>query len=603
MSKSRKTKRHVRKSGQHGKRGQAGRDGGQQKRMWAGIPRKNQWNAWLEHLADRRQPVALTDLIARRGKNPLRWVLPDACDGAPAHQPLKQLLKLGSKKKQAATATSDLARDWLETLPGREPDAMLGLECLAWCHALPRIAPVLAHELWCQLAQQLAETVELATGLNLQDSPTTHQLLAGELPLALSYQFPEIKTFHREQSAARALSFGVCELLDGEGLPHARHLNEMRSLLACWTRCSMMGSATGRDCFDEDARNQYEWLVRQALRLCRPDGTHVLSDGSSGAWCPDLFAAALHENNDLADDDIACYILPGGRAEDADRKPDDLPEPTVYSEWAEAVVMRAKWSRKSPQLTVTFANRSLRSELAVAGRLIWSGEWITTLCVQGTPLETQSGWREVCWFTDSDVDYLELEVDLSDGWAIQRQVLLSRSDHFLFLADAVIGPRPAQVEYRSRWPLAERVQFEAEDQTRDGCLGDGKPLSTVLPLSLPEWQVTSATGSLQSVGNQLELTQSEQAQRLYAPLFFDLSRRRFAKERTWRQLAVAERLVPQPPDAVVGYRVQVGQAQWLLYRSLAPKANRTVLGQNLSNEFLVGRFKKDGCVQELIEIE
>ncbi len=53
----------------------------------------------------------------------------------------------------------------------------------------------------------------------------------------------------------------------------------------------------------------------------------------------------------------------------------------------------------------------------------------------------------------------------------------------------------------------------------------------------------------------------------------------------------------------VGYRAQSGAAHWLLYRSLAPNGIRTVLGQNLSTEFLFGRFRRTGDVKRLIEIE
>jgi hypothetical protein len=49
--------------------------------------------------------------------------------------------------------------------------------------------------------------------------------------------------------------------------------------------------------------------------------------------------------------------------------------------------------------------------------------------------------------------------------------------------------------------------------------------------------------------------------------------------------------------------VQVGKSQWLVYRSLSVPDVRTVLGANLMHEFLVGRFKPDGHVKTLVEIE
>jgi hypothetical protein len=101
----------------------------------------------------------------------------------------------------------------------------------------------------------------------------------------------------------------------------------------------------------------------------------------------------------------------------------------------------------------------------------------------------------------------------------------------------------------------------------------------------------------------LSLHRNQRGKRLACPLFFDFRHRRLTKERTWRRLTVAEMLEIQPPDVAVGYRVQSGKDQWLFYRSLAPAANRTLLGQNTAAEFFAGRFLPTGEVDEFVEIE
>jgi hypothetical protein len=58
-----------------------------------------------------------------------------------------------------------------------------------------------------------------------------------------------------------------------------------------------------------------------------------------------------------------------------------------------------------------------------------------------------------------------------------------------------------------------------------------------------------------------------------------------------------------PRDRAVGYRAQSGRGQWLIYRSLGPAGNRTVLGQNIAGEFCAGRFRRSGKLEEWIEIE
>ena len=88
-----------------------------------------------------------------------------------------------------------------------------------------------------------------------------------------------------------------------------------------------------------------------------------------------------------------------------------------------------------------------------------------------------------------------------------------------------------------------------------------------------------------------------------APLLIDLDKKRLDEQLTWRHLSIAERRELQPADIAVGYRAQIGTRQWLFYRSLAAPAARTVLGQNLSTEFLAARFKQEGETDILVEIE
>ena len=66
---------------------------------------------------------------------------------------------------------------------------------------------------------------------------------------------------------------------------------------------------------------------------------------------------------------------------------------------------------------------------------------------------------------------------------------------------------------------------------------------------------------------------------------------------------MGENLAIQPPDVAVGYRVMVGRQQWLIYRSLAPAANRSLLGHNLVSGMLLARFDRQGEVESLVEIE
>ena len=109
----------------------------------------------------------------------------------------------------------------------------------------------------------------------------------------------------------------------------------------------------------------------------------------------------------------------------------------------------------------------------------------------------------------------------------------------------------------------------------------------------------SSTGLVRMIA----LAQESQGGRLYAPLWLDCDPGRSGRPLTWRQLTVADTRQNLPRHQAAGFRVQVGLDQWLLYRALDQPRNRTVLGCNLSCEFLLGRVRPDGTVARTLEIE
>ncbi len=555
------------------------------------------WTAWCKYLAKRK--LCPLDKLLPGKYSPLTWALPPGADLAPTLKLIALVDDLDASARRMP-GVDNAAVCWLGGAASASASAALGLECLAWCGALPRLTAYLPEPLWWDLFDGLT-TIAGRNGA-AGDDPLATQLLFGELPLALAYSFAELEDCRTlAEVGRRTLGQGAAELLDGEGLLHASHLHLLRPLLACWTRCKALGQELAGGGWNEEAERQYPGMVQHALRLSRANGQPVFALPESPRWNASLLKAALR----LADDRTTerLFRLTENRSSRKTRRK-DLPSPAFEGEWAGLAVLRPDWQRSSPRLTVAYGGRQMLMELSVGPKCLWSGGWDVEVRLNGRPLTMLGNWEQVCWESDDDVDYLELSVRLADEVTVERHILLARKERLLFLADAALGIQPGTFEYRGTLPLDGFSTFQGEAETREGTLLLGQDArARVLPLALNEWRSARSHGNLQATAEGLELLQTAEGECLFAPLFFDLDAARLRKEATWRQLTVGQTREIVAPEVAVGYRVQAGKSQWLVYRSLSPPDIRTVLGKNLMHEFLVGKFLPNGKVETLLEIE
>lgn len=296
----------------------------------------------------------------------------------------------------------------------------------------------------------------------------------------------------------------------------------------------------------------------------------------------------------------------------------ELPEPAWFDEDARTAVMLPEWDVRRGRLAIDYSRPTPRIEVSGGKRPLIFGDWSVRIERDGQPVRPLDPWSDVCWYSDDDVHYLELELRLEAGLKVQRQIMLLRDDDCLMLADAVVGGEGGgRIDYIGQVPLVSTAHVEEERETRELILVDGKRRALVMPLGLNEWRVGPAAGTFRAVdpeadggaesteaeGLRLETRMSGQG-RLYAALWFDLDRKRISREQTWRQLTVAESLRILEPHEAAGYRIQSGDDQWLVYRSLSGQRNRTLLGKNLVSDFFCGRFDaSDGFVEELIAVD
>jgi hypothetical protein len=613
------------------------------------------WKRWRRHLLDRGN-LRLAEQLAekltgsrKKAAGALSW----GSFGSPAPQPrLAWLLKMADARPrracELATESPVHIEGWLAETAGLNswsPTADEALEAIAWARALSPLVRVCDTQVWWQLLKRLHVLATIAT-VPLDDDPLAHQLACGELPWSLAALFAEIEPCRKlAPPAAKSLSLGIAELLDGTGVPQSRFLLIFHRLVASWTRSRLFAAAlkttsaeSGLDnCWDADAEQEFPQAVREALRLSRFDGTPVLAErgetdappanSANTAWLTDVAVALAGEGDKKYRRTMQTIAAGRGSKEHSSRSSQlthkKLPDPAFNSEWAELAVLQTDWSSRAARLTVAYSGPTVRLELQSDHEILFGGTWELEVRAGGVLAQPRGSWSEVCWVSDVDCDYLELELELSGSMRVQRQILLSRRDQFVFLADAMLGVEPSDLTYRSRLPLAAGITVRPPTETRELTLHGKKPRAVVLPLALPEWRVDPRGGTLTggaaseadagatngeiTSASEIVLSQSARGRRLFAPLWIDLSGKRIRNQDrdplTWRQLTVGEQRQIVSRDEAVGYRVQCGKRQWLAYRSLATPGNRTLLGVNLSTDFFVGRFGSDGETESIVEVE
>jgi hypothetical protein len=569
------------------------------------------WKVWKKHLHKRKSPRPTPFLSGKQ--LPILWGLDSNSDFGFRISDLCMDEEITSQVAAVEAGTND----------GIES----ALAEVARAYALPELAERLPAESWWKLVEQLHDTAVRAESIrvDLQSDPedlVRQQLLAGELPLALGYLFPELRALRELRESARAaLSESLIEWTDGQGLPHGRLSPVFGPLWACWTRARWMGEQLKRGCWSREAEVQYQWCVRHAIRLTDANGRLMLlsEDEHLAERDSDVCLMGLHEMalslvGDASDYAAAKSALPRRafvKRKNCESSHGKLPDVSLNSEWSGIGVLASDWSRSAVRLAVAWAERPMAIKLSIGQDELFTGDWTFRTTCDREPVSVIGEWEQFCWQSDKKCDYLELGIELSHGLRLERQLLLARDDRVLFLADTLISDKelisanelPRRITHAMDLPMHPSVEWRPEKETRDGLLVSNTQRAAVLPLALAEWRSDPRSGQLEFANEKLTLTHEGNGRALYCPVLFDLDRKRTTSERTWRRLTVAEMLEIVPSDLAVGYRAQSGRDQWLIYRSLGPAGNRTLIGQNIAGEFFAGRLRKSGKLDEWIEIE
>lgn len=401
-----------------------------------------------------------------------------------------------------------------------------------------------------------------------------------------------------EAGAIATLVAEIERLVSGEGIPSLNGSTAIVERVIRWTSARAIARRAGGNAWSRETERRWRAAATVALRLLGGQGRALAAAGR-------LPAAVT---GDLLDGLASC----GGRrrrtVKAVRRNRGAAAAPALvgrdlHDASAGVAIIRTGWDRRAVRVMLDYRHPVPRLEIAVGDRLLVDGPWQWEAWADGRALEAEAGWTVSCWESDRKATFLEVTAPLGGGRQIERQVVVLPRDRIVLVADAVTAPAgvSAALRYRGILPLAASLDARAAEETREVVVADVRPRMTVLPLALGEWRA-AAGGNLVAEPGTLAVTQ-EGANRLYAPLWLDCDARRVGLPLTWRQLTVADTRIILPRHQAAGFRVQSGQEQWLLYRSLDAARNRTLLGCNVSCEFLLGRIRASGEVARTLEIQ
>ena len=548
------------------------------------------WEAWTDYLEDRRGRPSLAKLLPD-GARALLWGMPAPLAKSETAELVGQLgLPESFQKRQRRRRWADDLANWLDAASIATASPAHAYECLAWAYALPRLPNCVGENLWWKLVNHLATTAREARAADARCETLVGQMLAGELSLALAYQIPEIRTCHDNLLTGwSVVAEGLNALADADGVPSNLIMPILPALMASWTRSRAVAEQIGGEMWQAPLSRRYELALLSLARLTTVDDS--------------LWQAADGFDLEEPTQRLMRHLASGKFTRRKHGNGKKLPSPAMHSEKHRFGLMRSNWLPQSPRLSIDYADRVTRLELATAGEMLCSGAWRLEVRLNGESRTVAGEWETVCWHSDKDVDFLEIEAPLGEGLRVQRQVLLARKDEVLLLADAILASPAGRIEYRASLPVCTHVGYHGVEETCEGQWVGDISRALVLPLGLSEWRSSAHHGALEMTSDGLSLRQSCDGAAAYAALFVDLNGKRSKEACTWRQLTVAEQRTARSADTSVGYRAQVGKTNWLIYRSLAAPSIRSLLGQQVKAEFLFARMKPGGDCLRLLETE
>lgn len=549
------------------------------------------------------------------------WSLFDAHDGDPIVQLTRKVFAAKNESKPVRNRAAMKTRhpftedvSSLALLLAQKLEPWSAADCLIAGEVLLTSDDSLDSSLNWVLWQRLAVECRRSAAVPSQETPDQLVLRSGEIPwLAGILLEPWSEAKKLRELGRRTLIKELIARTDSDGTPHAELLPRMPLWLAPLIRATLWAERFGHTLWSDGDRQRLALVLERAIPLCRPDGRLAMSNGLAIPALA-LFDVAVKTLSltGPAEKLLRNLSMPPTATTLRKRSPSVVETmPSNQSDWARFAMLRSDWSPQADCLAISHHQAEPMLDVSAFGKPILHGPWGWELQIGDAGIAPADEWSCSCWFSDPDADYLELQMTGPGALRVERQILLSRKDHFLLLADCVRGGRSVsdaanedRIHLRTRLPLAAGVIAETDKATREVRLKSGKQAVRVFPLGLADDRIQSTPHRCEVDEHEIVLHQIGQGNGLYAPLIFDWHPARSRQPALWRTLTVAEGGKVLGRDLAAGHRLQIGKYQLLVYRSLAQhKTARTVLGHHTWHESVIARFDSDGDVEAIMNVD
>lgn len=584
------------------------------------------WRAWLKSISSRTDRKLARRRVASRCQ---LWPENDLRE-----HPAKGLLTL--IEKQDWSRLGRWAQQQLQVTNAWQDDRTENelLVLAEWLWTSPRLDAEIAFPIWrLALIRTLELAAYLAKPMSCQLAADRRLLTTGELPWLLSQLFGDVAGIAEfKQLAQQSLRNELLEFTDGDGTPNCELLQVLPRWMASFTRSVEVGMIVDEPLLEGETRFRFEDLVTKMVMLLDRDGrilggiesSNRSARRESGDDVSPLVTMLLRaceliglDEHSLAAESLRfrIHLANGGssekfRSDSFSESPDerlivtDSDLPATQSDWAGWACLRNWWAPTGNTAVVRHDGPSVQLQLCLLGVPFVDGEWGLNVRLDGQLLSWTDAWKCICWTSDTDMDYIELQLDMPDGTMLCRQVMVSRKDHFLVVADAVSKAGSRRIDLVSTLPLRRGVKAKADVATREIRLASEDVKVRCFPVALPDDRLHSTVGRFDVDAGHLRLVQAATNEGLYAPIVLDWSPDRTPLEAEWRSLTITEEGKKIAPWQAAGHRFRLGKLHLVIYRSLQhSEDSRALLGLHTDRETVIAQFNDQGYVLPIVSVD